>query len=192
MAGSLQDQLLGAGLIKKQKAKNIQTAKKKAVKQSRANKTELVDEAAELARKAQQEQRHKSQKLNEQRKREAEKKAILAQIRQIIEINQIANASDKMSDDALTSYNFTDDTKIKTLHVSPQNHDLISRGIIAIAKLKEGQQASYHLIPANAAKKIKERDSDAIVLLNDSIAQNDQATEDDPYAAFEIPDDLMW
>ena len=192
MAGSLQDQLLGAGLIKKQKAKNIQTAKKKAVKQSRANKTELVDEAAELARKAQQEQRHKSQKLNEQRKREAEKKAILAQIRQIIEINQIANASDKMSDDALTSYNFTDDTKIKTLHVSPQNHDLISRGIIAIAKLKVGQQASYHLIPANAAKKIKERDSDAIVLLNDSIAQNDQATEDDPYAAFEIPDDLMW
>ncbi len=137
MAGSLQDQLLGAGLIKKQKAKNIQTAKKKAVKQSRANKTELVDEAAELARKAQQEQRHKSQKLNEQLKREAEKKAILAQIRQIIEINQIANAPDKMSDDALTSYNFTDDTKIKTLHVSPQNHDLISRGIIAIAKLKE-------------------------------------------------------
>jgi len=192
MAGSLQDQLLGAGLIKKQKAKNIQTAKKKAAKQSRANKTELIDEAAELAKKAQQEQRLKSQKLNEQRKREAEKKAILAQIRQLIEINKIANAPDKMSDDALTTYNFSDDSKIKTLHVSPQNHDLISRGIIAIAKLKEGRETSYHLIPANAAKKIKERDPDAIVLLNDSNAKEDQSTDDDPYAAFEVPDDLMW
>lgn len=192
MAGSLQDQLLGAGLIKKQKAKNIQTAKKKAVKQSRANKTKLVDEAAELAKKAQQEQRLKSQKLNEQRKQEAEKRAILAQIRQIIEINSIELAPKKMAEDDLTAYNFTDDGKIKTLYISPQNHDLISRGIIAIAKFQEGQQPSFHLVPANAAKKIQERDNSAIVLLNDATTQKDQAIEDDPYAEFEVPDDLMW
>ena len=196
MAGSLQDQLLGAGLIKKQKAKNIQTAKKKAVKKSRANNTQLVDEAAELGKKAQDEQRRKSQELNDQRKKETEQKEVLAQIRQIIQLNSIEKSPKKMDEDNLQSYNFTSDKKIKTMLVSPQNHDLISRGKIAIAMLVEGKQDNYYLIPAEAAHKINERNSDAIVLLNEATNQDNQdhneVLEDDPYAGFEVPDDLMW
>lgn len=193
MAGSLQDQLLGAGLIKKQKAKNIQTAKKKAAKQSRANNTKLVDEAAELAKKAEEKQRLKSQKLNEQHKLEAEQKAIAAQIRQIIKLNSIKKAPEKTPEDNLQTYNFSDDNIIKTLYVSTQNHDLISRGKIAIAKLCEGKHEVYHLIPAKAANKINERDSHSIVLLNDGQHEdNTNNNTDDPYAAYEIPDDLMW
>ena len=193
MAGSLQDQLLGAGLIKKQKAKNIQTAKKKAVKQSRVNNTELVDEAAELAKKAQEEQRKKSQSLNEQRKKETEQKAILAQIRQIIQLNRIENYPKKMDEDDLQTYNFTSNKKIKSILVSPQNHDLITSGRIAIAMLVEAKQETYYLIPAEAAQKINERNSEAIVLLNDASAQGaNEVAEDDPYAGFEVPDDLMW
>lgn len=198
MAGSLQDQLLGAGLIKKQKAKNIQTAKKKAVKQSRANNTELVDEAAELAKKAQQEQRLKSQQLNEQRKLEAQQKAVLAQIRQIIELNSIPKIKKNTSEDSAVSYNFTDENKIKTLHVSPENHDLMARGIIAVAKLEEGTSAgnnvTYHLIPAEAANKISERNSRSVVLLNDTLTSKgeEQGKSEDPYADFQVPDDLMW
>ena len=192
MAGSLQDQLLGSGLIQKQKAKNIQTAKKKAVKQSRKNNTELVDEAAELAKKAQEEQRQKSQALNAKQKEEAENKAVLAQIRQIIELNSIYKAPKELPEDDLVAYNFTDDGKIKTLHVSPQNHDLITRGRIAIAKLLNTKQTDYLLISAEAANKIKERDSSSIVLLNDASTQENEAEADDPYADFEVPDDLMW
>lgn len=196
MSGSLQDQLLGTGLIQKQKAKNIQTAKKKAVKKSRANNTVLVDEAAELAKKAEQEQRRKSQLLNEQQKIEAQQKAIQAQIRQIIQINSISKASskdDKGKDAENTlPYNFTDENIIKTLHVSSQNHDLISRGRLAIAKLIEGSSVIYHLIPVEAANKINERDSASIVLLNDALKSEDHNIEDDPYADFQIPDDLMW
>ena len=196
MSGSLQDQLLGAGLIQKQKAKNIQTAKKKAVKKSRANNTELVDEAAELAKKAEQEQRRKSQLLNEQQKIEAQQKAIQAQIRQIIQLNSInkANSKDDKGKDAENTlpYNFTDENIIKTLHVSPQNHDLISRGRLAISKLTEGSNVVYHLIPVEAANKINERDSASIVLLNDALKSEDHNIEDDPYADFQIPDDLMW
>ncbi len=193
MAGSLQDQLLGAGLIKKQKAKNIQTAKKKAVKQSRANNAELVDEVAELAKKAQDEQRRKSQELNKQQKKHAEQKAILAQVHQIIELNKIEKYPKKLAVDELCSYNFTSDQKIKTLLVSPQNHDLISRGKIAIAKLEDAKQVSYHLIPAGVANKISERNRDTVVLLNDANSEKDKyVDEDDPYAEFEVPDDLMW
>lgn len=196
MAGSLQDQLLGAGLIKKQKAKNIQTAKKKAVKQSRANNTVLVDEAAELAKKAQEEQRRKSQQLNEQRKLEAEQKAIQAQIRQIIELNSIIKIKENAPEDSGVAYNFTDENKIKTLHVSTENRDLITSGRVAIAKLSEGTSAgsgeTYHLIPAEAANKINERDSGSIVLLNDVSVQDNKENSNDPYADFQVPDDLMW
>ena len=192
MAGSLQDQFLAAGLIKKQKANNIKTAKKKAAKKSRANNTELVDEAAELANKAQEEQRLKSQALNKEKKAESEQKAIQAQIRQIVELNSIHKAPKEMSEDDLSAYNFTSDKKIKTLHVSPQNHDLISNGRIAIAKLSDVGSDSFHLIPAEAASKISERDSSVIILLNDTSHKNEEKDVDDPYADFEVPDDLMW
>ncbi len=204
MAGSLQDQFLAAGLVKKQKAKNIQTAKKKAVKQSRANKVELVNEATELAKKAQQEQRTKSQQLNQRHKKTLDKKASLAQIRQIISLNSIPKASTDSVEDELLSYNFTHNNKIKTLTVSAENHGLITRGVIAIAYLvsSEQQGVDYYLIPAAAAKKIKQRDSEFIVLLNDFVPKNsggkqvnkeaDNDQEDDPYSGFEVPDDLMW
>ena len=192
MAGSLQDQFLAAGLIKKQKANNIQTAKKKAAKQSRANNTELVDEASELAKKAQDDKRHKSQDLNKKRKEESEQNAIKAQIAQIIEMNSIEKSPKKMPEDDLLVYNFTDDMIIKTVLVSPHNHDLISNGKIAIAKLSKNKNTSYELIPAIAASKINERDHDSIVLLNDKNTQDDNQQTDDPYADYQIPDDLMW
>ena len=191
MAGSLQDQLLGAGLIQKQKANNIQTAKKKAVKKSRANNTELVDEAAIRAKKAQDESRRKSQSLNKQQKRAAEKKAIQAQIRQIIQLNSIEKTKKEDAENALT-YNFTDENIIKSLQVSPQNHDLISRGRLAIAKLTEASTANYHLIPVEAANKINERDSTSLILLNKTAQSDNNDIDDDPYADFQIPDDLMW
>jgi uncharacterized protein YaiL (DUF2058 family) len=192
MAGSLQDQFLAAGLIKKQKANNIKTAKKKAVKKSRANNTELPDEAGDLAKKAQGEQRLKSQALNKEKKAESEQKAIQAQIRQIVELNSIKKSPKEMSEDDLSTYNFTSDKKIKMMHVSPQNHDLITRGKIAIALLLNGSNEVFHLIPAEAASKISERDETVIVLMNDGLNQGEDMDADDPYADFEVPDDLMW
>jgi len=189
--GSLQDQLLGAGLIKKQDANNIKTAKKKQVKKSKETKTELKNEASEAAEKARLEEQQKSQALNAQRKQEAEEKAAQAQIKQMIKINSIYKTDRKADEDSQLVYNFTDDSKIKTMLVSPANHALISKGIVAIAKLEE----SYYLIPAEAARKIAERDSSSIVLLNEFSKSDAGSKEDDvedPYAGFEVPDDLMW
>ncbi|MBD4641712.1 DUF2058 family protein, partial [Xanthomonas citri pv. citri] len=45
-------------------------------------------------------------------------------------------------------------------------------------------------IPAVVADKIAQRDADSIVL-NSALSQEEQ-DEDDPYADFKIPDDLMW
>lgn len=46
------------------------------------------------------------------------------------------------------------------------------------------------IIPASVADKITQRDADSIVL-NNALSQEEQ-DEDDPYADFKIPDDLMW
>jgi len=201
MKGSLQDQLLGAGLIKKQEANKIKTAKKKAKKQSQATNTELKNEAAELAENARLEEQQKSQALNEQRKQEAQQKAVQAQISQMIKMNAIKKLEDKAAEDSELTYNFTDNNKIKTMLVSAENHTLTSRGIIAIAKLPNTineENTEYFLIPAEAARKIIERDSESVVLLNDYASkqnandQDDQKDEADPYADFEVPDDLMW
>lgn len=184
MAKSLQDQLLGAGLINKKKAQKINAQKRKAVKESRRNKTELTNEATLLAEKAIEEERAKSQALNEQRKREAEQKAVAAQIRQMISMNII----DKTDSDHTLTYNFTDQNKVKSIELSSKNHDLVSRGRLAITQHND----EYVLIPAEAAKKIIERDADAITLLNDPSASTSETDEDDPYADYQIPDDLMW
>ena len=184
MAGSLQDQLLGAGLIKAQDAKAIKTKKKKAEAQNRKNKVELDNEAAELAKKAREEQRQKSQQLNDQQKQEKLQREIAAQIKQIITGSSIF----KGKGDDLLAYNFTDFNKVKSLYVTAKNHDLIARGRIAIARLEN----EYYLIPAEAATKIQEPDEGSIVLLNDPKQQENDALEDDPYADYQIPDDLMW
>jgi uncharacterized protein YaiL (DUF2058 family) len=189
---SLQDQLLKAGLVKKQNAKKIQADKRKAQNQSRKSNTVVENEAALLAEQAQQEAKRKSQLLNEKRQQEAEKKAIAAQIKQIIEMNSIDRSEGEV--ESLTSFNFTEQNsntkKIKTLQLSAKNHGLVSRGQIAIAKLQD----NYHLIPVAAAEKIMQRDISYIALLNPTETTDDtsQNGEDDFYADMQVPDDLMW
>jgi uncharacterized protein YaiL (DUF2058 family) len=183
---SLQDQLLGQGLINKKKAKKITAQKYQAIKKSKQNNETITNKAAQLAKKSREEQRRKSQELNAKRKDALEQKAIVAQIRQIITLNSVKKAKN----DNVLGYNFTDNNKIKTLYVSSKNHDLVSRGILAIAKL----ESEYHLIPKQAAEKITERDQSMIILLNDALEKDDKNENeaDDPYADYQIPDDLMW
>ena len=52
-------------------------------------------------------------------------------------------------------------------------------------------QGGYEVIPREAALKIQERDPRRIVQLN-ILTEPKTPEEDDPYAAYQIPDDLMW
>lgn len=47
-----------------------------------------------------------------------------------------------------------------------------------------------HIIPASVADKIAQRDASSIVL--HSALSAEEQDEDDPYADFKVPDDLMW
>ncbi|GAA5215043.1 DUF2058 domain-containing protein [Corallincola platygyrae] len=174
---SLQEQLLKAGLGDKKKAQKINKQKH----QQRKAKTAQTAESRELAAKAKQEKLEKDRELNLQRKQEAEQKAITAQIRQIIETNTVATDNGDMV------YNFTDGNKVKRLYTDAATHKQVTLGNLTVVKLDD----SYRLIPTAAADKIKQRDESYVIYVaeqTDSKAEE----EDDPYADFQVPDDLMW
>ncbi|ABM18064.1 MULTISPECIES: DUF2058 domain-containing protein [Marinobacter] len=176
---SLQEQLLKAGLADEKKAREVRNEKRKQRKQQPKGAT-TVNEAEERARKARQEKAERDRQLNLERKKEAEKKAIQAQIRQLIETNRLDRSRGE------TSYQFVDGKKIKKILVNEQMVDQLSRGRLAIVALGD----HYEIVPDRVARKIMERDESAIISMHDR--KQDDAGEDDPYAGYEIPDDLMW
>ncbi|MGM0952615.1 MAG: DUF2058 domain-containing protein [Pseudomonadota bacterium] len=176
---SLQDQLLKAGLADEKKAKAIRSEKRKKRKQQPKGAVE-VSETELRARQAREEKAERDRQLNLERKKEAEKKAIQAQIRQLVETNRLDRRRGE------TSYQFVDGKKIKKILVDDVMVDQLSRGRLAVVALGE----NYEVVPDKVARKIMERDESAVISLHDR--KQDDVGEDDPYAGYEIPDDLMW
>ena len=176
---SLQDQLLKAGLIDDKQANKIKKSKHKQVKQKQKNKIETADEAKQAAQQAQAEKVERDRQLNRQRKAEAERKAVTAQVRQLVEMNR------QSTDEGDIAYSFTDGTLIKRIAVTDTQLKQLGNGRLCIIKLDE----QYALIPTRVAEKIQLRDAQTLILSNRPTEAPD---EDDPYADFQVPDDLMW
>ena len=180
MAGSLQDQLLKAGLVNKKKAKQADREKQKVAKQKRQGE-DVVDEGKALAESARLAKLAKDKSLNEEQKAKAEAKAINAQIKQLIE-GHCLNL-----DGAEIDYNFTDGKRVKKILVTELIQHQLSRGMLAIAKLG----SAYYVLPSVIADKIRQRNDQYIASQVDT-STLEAADEDDPYADYQIPDDLMW
>ncbi len=178
---SLQDQLLQAGLVDKKAAKQADKDKRKAKKVQHKSKEVVVDETKLAAAKARAEKAERDRGLNDELKAKAEKKAIKAQIKQLIEVNR----QDKGQGRDLIDHNFTEGKHIKKILVSSNIQQDIVKGRLAIVKL--GDQ--YELVPAAIADKISQRNPNYVLSLAEKA---DEVDEDDPYADYQIPDDLMW
>jgi len=176
---SLQDQLLKAGLVDKKKAKQASKQKAKQAKVQRKSSQPAVDETKEAVKQAQQEKAEKDRKLNAQRQAQAELKAIAAQIKQLIKLNALPTNGD-------IAYNFTDGSTIKKLFVSSLHQNQLANGQLTIVKSDD----KYWVVPSVVAEKIALRDESVIVAKAEKA--QDTIDEDDPYADYEIPDDLMW
>lgn len=177
MSNSLKDQLLKAGLVKK---KDVQKKpKKKAPQVAKKNRNKPSENTLRTQR-AMLDKAKKDKKLNEQRRAEAERKALFAQIKQLV------NGSKVDRKDGETAYNFTFKKKVKTVYVTEEQHKLLSKDQLVIIAM--GDEV-FDVVPKVVASKIAERDA-AMVVSNE---QTDSTpAEDDPYADYQIPDDLMW
>ena len=179
MANSFGDQFLKAGLVNKTQLSKAQKSKKKQEKLRNKQKIEVVDEAALAARQAAEDKAARDRELNRRQKEEAERRAIQAQVRQLVEMNRVPR------DDGELGYNFQDGKAIRKIFVTEAMHDKLARGLLAIARLDDG----YEVIPSAVAEKIMLRDASCIV---SNATTRLESGEDDPYADYKVPDDLMW
>jgi uncharacterized protein YaiL (DUF2058 family) len=179
MANSFGDQFLKAGLVNKTQLSKAQKSKKKQEKLRNKQKIEVVDEAALAARQAAEDKAARDRELNRRQKEEAERRAIQAQVRQLVELNRVPR------DDGELGYNFQDGKAIRKIFVTEAMHDKLARGLLAIARLDDG----YEVIPSAVAEKIMLRDTSCIV---SNATTRLESGEDDPYADYKVPDDLMW
>lgn len=182
MAISLQEQLLKAGLVKAKQLQKSNSDKRKQHLQQLHSKAGVVDETKEAAKLALAQKAERDRALAKEKNKASEIKAIAAQIRQIITLNrQAKNTGD-------VAYNFVDGKKIKTLYVDNATVAHLSQGRLAIVKLDN----QYEIVPQSAALKIQSRDASFIVVCNEQSKKADGTADDDPYADYKVPDDLMW
>jgi uncharacterized protein YaiL (DUF2058 family) len=179
---SLQEQLLKSGLVTQAKARSVNSDKLKQVRQQRHNNQQALDEAKELAAKIQAEKATRDRELNLKKQRLEEQKQLAGQIKQWVHASRYLLNGE--SDDI--AYKFIDGHHIKTVYVSENLRDLIIKGRAAIVKI--GQR--YEAVPADVAEKIKMRIATAVIVFNEN--QTEHKNENDPYAGYEVPDDLIW
>ena len=176
---SLQEQFLKAGLIDKKKVKQANQEKTMQKKAERRSGTPSVDEARLAVLETQRKNAERARALNAERNAVAMRKAIAAQIVQMVQQNRQSKGAGDIA------YNFTYDSKIKRIFVSAevQGHLVAGRLVIVC------QGESVELVPRVIADKIAERDPSIVVRVN---KQSSEVEADDPYADFQVPDDLMW
>ena len=173
---ALQAQLLKAGLVDNKKANKISKQTQHA---KRTGDSESLEAKKALAE-AQAKKLEKDQKLNQEKQQALEEKALKANIVQMIKQHQIADTQGEVS------YQFVDESKVKKIAITQKLYDQIVAGHVVIARLED----SYALLPRPLADRIDTKMTGFMVVSNDTAVE--ALAEDDPYAAYVIPDDLMW
>ncbi|MEO5559179.1 MAG: DUF2058 domain-containing protein [Dokdonella sp.] len=179
MRNPLQDQLLKAGLVKKSKVAEVarEQAKQRHGKAPQAATAEQVN-----AQQLQAERAERDRALAAERNAHAHANELRAQVRQIVEANKVKREGE-------IAYRFTADGKIRSVLVNEALRKQLANGALVIARHEQG----YELLPRSAAEKIYPRDATAIVLDHGRREVGDtQASVDDHYEQFQVPDDLIW
>ncbi len=167
MKNALQAQLLKAGLVDKKKAKKLN----KQVAHAKRIGDESTEEAKRAVAEAKAKKLAKDQQLNQERQ-----KAV-----QMINQHQIVDTQGEIE------YKFVDGTKVKKLYLTDKFYQQMVAGHLVIAKLAEDD---YALLPYPLANRINDKMEGFII--NTADKAEETLDEDDPYAEYVIPDDLMW
>ena len=180
MGNSLQDQLLKAGLVDEQKLKQARTTKHKKTKQHAGPRSKALDNEARLAaERARREKLERDRALNLRRQEEAALRAAENEIRQLVHTHRVVR------DRGDLAFNFTDGTTLKRMYVNKEQHAKLVAGSLAVVR----QDAFYEVVPAEIAVRVAARDASLVLVHNKA---TDEKDADDPYADYQVPDDLIW
>ncbi|TEW52934.1 DUF2058 domain-containing protein [Psychromonas algicola] len=179
---SLQEQLMNSGLINKQKAKQAQTEKRRQAKQKKKKGTVIASDIQVAVQEKAELQKQKDLAKNQQTQ---EQLAIRAAHGKLIQM--IAQHCEKDYQGEL-DYHFTYDNKVKRIAVTSTIQQGLIKGHFAICVLND----EFYLINKEAAEKLRAIDESVLVALHDQTENKPEDDQDDPYAEFAVPDDLMW
>lgn len=181
---SLQDQLLKAGLIDKNKAKKASKDKQKQANLVRKSGARVDNQTRVLAQQELAKKSARDRELNRQKQQASNQKAIAAQVKQLIDMNKLDRSEGDIS------YSFVCQNKVKNIAVTAELKNQLTLGRLAIVVLLVNKDSRFEIVPAQVAEKIAQRDVDSVVHLNQKVEMEED--ENDPYADFRIPDDLTW
>ena len=183
VGNSLQDQLLKAGLVNTQKLKQVKTEKRKENRQSQGHpqaqsesRQRLQEEVAEKAR--------RDRELNLKRQEEIRRREEENSIRQLIHAHRLARAGGEIA------FNFQDGGRLRRLYLAPEQQRSLVAGHLALVR----QDAEIELVPREIAEDLLKRNASLVLVMNQPLPKTKPvaAEEDDPYAAYQVPDDLIW
>lgn len=181
MSKSLAEQLLGAGLVDEKKIKKARQEKRKQKKKIKSGQAVEDNSQQEALARKREEQRERDRQLNLERQAQADEKARMAQVLDMLEQSQQPTKGD-------IRFNFNDPRSnvIKSLYVDSTMQKHLANGKLAICAYEE----SYYVVPVHVADKVAERYAASVLFIADDSQQ--EPDEDDPYKDYQIPDDLMW
>lgn len=178
---SLQDQLLKSGLINKQKAKQAKTEKRRKAKQKKKKGTVEVSDVQVAINKQKEQQKQQDLEKNKETQAQLDERAAHGKL-----IQMIAQHCEKDYQGDI-DYHFTFEKKVKRIAINEKTQQGLINGSLAICVLND----EFYLINKEAAARLSEIDASVLVALHEK-AEASEVEEDDPYAEFAIPDDLIW
>ena len=179
---SLQDQLMKVGLINSQKVRQAKTEKSRKAKQKKKKKGTVEVSDVQVAINQQKSQLHKKDLLkNKATQSELETRSDHGKL-----IQMIAQHSEKNYQGEI-DYHFIFESKIKRISINDKTQKNLINGQLAICVLNE----KFYLINKEASERLMKIDASVLVALHEKVDVS-QVGEDDPYAQFSVPDDLMW
>jgi uncharacterized protein len=180
MGSSFQEQLLALGLVKAKQVKEVKRQQHQK-KKEQPKRVEVVDENVLLARQAEEKRKARAKELNLAREEKLRRRADQARIRQLVEQHRLAQPADGRA------YRFPVAGTIRRIFVAAETAQGLGDGRLGIVGLEE----RFEVVPREIAVKIRELGEQTPVVLN-SPAATGEADPDDPYAAYTVPDDLIW
>ena len=181
---SLQEQLLKAGLVDQKKLARAEQEKNKKANLARKKRGKKPMQTGSPARRAQDKKAQRDRELNQKRQQEAQRKALAAEARQLIDLNKQDRSQGEQP------YSFVYRGKVKKIYVTEAQRNQLVGGQLAIATCVTNDGRKFELVPQAVAEKIGERDAAFVVTLDQPTAA--EPGENDPYAEYQVPDDLIW
>lgn len=181
MSSSLKDQLIQAGLVSKKQAHEVRRKKPKGRAANKAKTVEQKQRASELAA-LDAHKRERDKALNAQREAQRKAREQAEWVRQMLSSHAIKKQPPGEDD---VAFHFSLDSTVAHLYVAAEQRAQLAAGQIGIVKF-DGQ---YHLLPKTIVARVAERVPKRCWVPE---ASDDKPDEDDPYANYQVPDDLMW